>query len=52
MGARGSDAWINEVVGRWARGRGVHGLALMGPDSEPLTGLAALANTRVKVYPA
>ncbi len=42
----------HRAVGRWARGRGVNGLALMGPDSEPLTGLAALANTRVKVYPA
>jgi len=42
----------HQAVGRWARGRGVNGLTLMGPDSEPLTGLAALANTRVKVYPA
>ncbi len=42
----------HRAVGRYARGRGVNGLALMGPDSEPLTGLAALANTRVKVYPA
>jgi anaerobic selenocysteine-containing dehydrogenase len=42
----------HRAVGRWARGRGVNGLALMGPDSAPLTGLAAMANTRVKVYPA
>jgi anaerobic selenocysteine-containing dehydrogenase len=42
----------HRAVGRYARGRGVNGLALMGPDSEPLTGLAAMANTRVKVYAA
>ena len=42
----------HRAVGRWARGRGVNGLALMGPDSEPLSGLAAFANTRVQVYPA
>ena len=42
----------HRAVGRYARNRGVNGLALMGPDSEPLTGLAALANTRVKVYAA
>jgi menaquinone reductase, molybdopterin-binding-like subunit len=39
-------------VGRYAEDRGVNGLELMGPTSEPLTGLAAFGNTRVKVYPA
>lgn len=38
------------AVGRWARDRGVNGLALLNPESEPLTGLAAFTNTRVKVY--
>jgi len=42
----------HRAVGRWARGRGVNGLELMGPESEPLTGLAAFTNTRVRVYPA
>jgi anaerobic selenocysteine-containing dehydrogenase len=42
----------HRALGRWARGRGVNGLALMGPDSEPLSGLAAFANTRVRVYAA
>ena len=42
----------HRTVGRWAKGRGVNGMELMGPESEPLTGLAALANTRVKVVPA
>ena len=41
----------HRAVGRWARNRGVNGLELMSPDSDPLTGLAALTNTRVKVYP-
>ena len=36
--------------GRWAQDRGVNGLELMGPETEPLTGLAALTNTRVNVY--
>jgi anaerobic selenocysteine-containing dehydrogenase len=40
----------HRAVGRWARDRGVNGLELMGPASEPLTGLAAFTNTRVKVY--
>jgi len=40
------------AVGRWARDRGVNGLALLNPASEPLTGLAAFTNTRVKVYHA
>jgi anaerobic selenocysteine-containing dehydrogenase len=37
------------AVGRWARGRGVNGLELLDPASEPLSGLAAFTNTRVKV---
>ncbi len=40
------------AIGRWARDRGVNGLTIMNPDSEPATGLAAFTNTRVKVYPA
>ncbi len=42
----------HRAVGRWAQDRGVNGLELMGPDTEPLTGLAAFTNTRVKVYRA
>ncbi len=42
----------HRALGHWARGRGVNGLALMGAASEPLTGLAAFANTRVHVYAA
>lgn len=41
----------HRTVGRYARGRGVNGLTLMGPDTEPLTGLASFMNTRVRVYP-
>jgi len=37
------------AVGRFAKGRGVNGLDLLDPASEPLTGLAAFTNTRVKV---
>ncbi|MFQ5613412.1 MAG: molybdopterin-dependent oxidoreductase [Anaerolineae bacterium] len=40
------------AVGRWARNRGVNGLALLNPASEPATGLACFTNTRVKVYRA
>jgi anaerobic selenocysteine-containing dehydrogenase len=40
------------AVGRWAKNRGVNGLELMGSNTEPLTGLAAFSNTRVKVYRA
>lgn len=36
--------------GRWSADRGVNGLELMGPSTEPLTGLAAFTNTRVRVY--
>lgn len=42
----------HRAVGRWAKDRGVNGLELMGPDTEPLAGLAAFTNTRVKVYRA
>jgi menaquinone reductase, molybdopterin-binding-like subunit len=38
------------AVGRWARDRGVNGLALLNPASEPVSGLAAFTNTRVKIY--
>jgi anaerobic selenocysteine-containing dehydrogenase len=37
------------AVGRYARDRGVNGLALLNPESEPMTGLAAFTNTRVKI---
>ncbi len=40
------------AVGRWAKGRGVNGLDLLDPASEPLSGLASFTNTRVKVYRA
>lgn len=40
------------AVGRWAKGRGVNGLDLLSPGSEPVSGLAAFTNTRVKLYPA
>jgi anaerobic selenocysteine-containing dehydrogenase len=38
--------------GRFAKDRGVNGLELLNPESEPLTGLASFTNTRVKVYKA
>lgn len=40
------------AVGRWAKDRGVNGLALLNPANEPAAGLAAFTNTRVKVYRA
>ncbi len=40
------------AVGRWAKNRGINGLALLNPASEPVTGLAAFTNTQVKVYRA
>lgn len=40
------------AVGRWARNRGVNGMILLDPASEPATGLASFTNTRVKVYKA
>lgn len=39
----------HRAVGRWARDRGVNGLEIMSPDTEPLTGLAAFTNTRMSV---
>jgi anaerobic selenocysteine-containing dehydrogenase len=40
------------AVGRWAKGRGVNGMELLNPASEPSAGLAEFSNTRVKVYRA
>ncbi len=40
------------AVGRWAQGRGVNGMDLLNPASEPTAGLAEFSNTRVKVYRA
>jgi menaquinone reductase, molybdopterin-binding-like subunit len=40
------------AVGRWAKGRGVNGMELLNPDSEPAAGLASFTNTRVRVYKA
>ncbi len=40
------------AVGRWAQGRGVNGMDLLNPASEPAAGLAEFSNTRVKVYRA
>jgi menaquinone reductase, molybdopterin-binding-like subunit len=40
------------AVGRWAKNRGVNGLALLDPSTEQISGLAAFTNTRVKVYRA
>jgi len=40
------------AVGRWAKGRGVNGMELLNPASEPASGLAEFSNTRVKVYRA
>lgn len=40
------------AIGRWAKDRGVNGLEILSPASEPVTGLAALTNTRVRVYSA
>ncbi len=37
-------------IGRWAKDRGVNGLEILNPASEPVTGLAAFTNTRVRVY--
>jgi len=42
----------HEAVGRLARDRGVNGLTIMNPASEPFSGLASYTNTRVKVFPA
>ncbi len=40
------------AVGRFAKGRGVNGLDLLDPASEPASGLASFTNTKVKVYRA
>ena len=40
------------AIGRWAKDRGVNGLTLLDPATEPAAGLAAFTNTRVKVYRA
>lgn len=37
------------AVGRYAKDRGVNGLQLLNPASEPVSGLAAFTNTKVKV---
>ncbi len=37
---------------RFARDRGVNGLALLNPGTEPASGLAMFTNTRVRVYRA
>ena len=42
----------HSAIGRWAKDRGVNGLKLLSPESEPAAGLAAFTNTRVKVYRA
>jgi len=40
------------AVGRYAKGRGVNGAGILNPASEPVTGLAAWTNTKVKVRKA
>ncbi len=40
------------AIGRWAKNRGVNGLEILNPASEPVAGLAAFTNTRVRVYRA
>lgn len=42
----------HRAIGRWAKDRGVNGLEILSPETEPLSGLAAFTNTRVKVYGA
>lgn len=42
----------HSATGRWAKGRGVNGLSLLDPAIEPVSGLSAFTNTRVKVYRA
>jgi anaerobic selenocysteine-containing dehydrogenase len=42
----------HSAVGRFAMNRGVNGLELLDPATEPVTGLASFTNTRVKVYHA
>jgi anaerobic selenocysteine-containing dehydrogenase len=38
------------AIGRWAKDRGVNGFDILNPASEPITGLASITNTRVRVY--
>ena len=40
------------AVGRYAKGRGVNGLEILNPATEPASGLAVFTNTNVKVYRA
>lgn len=40
------------TTGRFGGGRGVNGLDIINPATEPSSGLAALTNTNVKVYRA
>jgi anaerobic selenocysteine-containing dehydrogenase len=40
------------AFGRWAKGRGVNPLDLIGEDYDQMSGLAVLLSTRVKVYKA
>ena len=42
----------HSAVGRWAKDRGVNGLEILNPATEPFTGVASFTNTRVKVYKA
>ncbi len=42
----------HKAIGRWAKDRGVNGLELLSPASEPISGLAAFTNTRVRVTKA
>lgn len=42
----------HKAIGRWAKDRGVNGLEIMNPASEPFTGLASFTNTRVRIYKA
>ena len=42
----------HRAVGRWAKDRGINGLEILNPDTEPFSGVASFTNTRVKVYKA
>ncbi len=42
----------HQAVGRWAKDRGVNGLNLLSPATEPASGLAEFTNTRARVYKA
>ncbi len=43
---------MGHTTGRFAAGRGVNGLEILNPASEPSSGLAVFTNTNVKVYGA